>query len=187
MGPGFKGTGFMERWREYNVGSLFNMIRDTMPRDRPGALSDSEYLDIIARILQFNSFPAGMEELTVEGVKKIQIEGKDGPKPVPNGSIVQLVGCLTQDDTKAWIVTKGSEPARTERYRGSTDEELAEAKVKPLGDHTFQLLSIDSLAGFTPDEHKGHKLQVKGTLSGLPDRQRIDLSSMEMMAEGCGE
>jgi S-disulfanyl-L-cysteine oxidoreductase SoxD len=185
MGAAFQGNAFMERWRESNVGSLFTIIRDTMPRDSPGFLDDRTYLDIVARMLQVNSFPPGMEELTVEGIRKIQIEGKDGPKPVPNGAIVQLVGCLTQDDTSAWIITKGSEPARTDRIQGSTDEELEQAKAKPTGDYTFQLLDINALAGFEPDSHKGHKIQAKGYLRRLPDRQRIDLTSMEMIAAEC--
>jgi hypothetical protein len=184
MGPAFQGTPFMERWREFNVGALFNLIRDTMPRDNPGALEDRTYLDIIARMLQVNGFPAGMEPLTVEGVRKIQIEGKDGPKPVPNGVIVQLVGCLSQDGQN-WIITKASEPARTERIQGSTDEELQQAKVKALGDQTFQTLDINSLAGFEPEAHKGHKIQIKGYIRRLPDRQRIDLTSVEMIAPAC--
>jgi S-disulfanyl-L-cysteine oxidoreductase SoxD len=185
VGPGFRGTAFMERWREYNAGALFNIIRDTMPRDRPGALTDGAYLDIVARLFQVNSFPPGMQELKVEDLKKIQIEGKEGPKPVPDKSLVQLVGCLTQDDKNAWLITKGSEPARTERLRGSTAEELEQAKVKKLGEHTFQLLYLDSLSGFTPDSHKGHKMQVKGNIVRFPDRQRIDLTSMEMISENC--
>ena len=58
-------------------------------------------------MFQVNGFPAGMEQLSVEGIRKIQIEGKDGPKPVPNGAIVQLVGCLTQDDNNNWIIYEG--------------------------------------------------------------------------------
>ena len=185
MGPAFQGTPFMERWREFNVGSIFNLIHDTMPRDNPGGLDDRTYLDIIARMLQVNGFPAGTEQLTVEGIRKIQIEGKDGPKPVPTGAIVQLVGCLAQDDKNNWIISKGSEPARTERNQGSTDEELQQAKVKPLGDQTFQTLQINSLSGFEPEMHKGHKIQAKGYLRRLPDRQRIDLTSMEMISPEC--
>jgi len=185
MGPAFQGTPFMERWREFNVGSIFNLIHDTMPRDNPGGLDDRTYLDIIARMLQVNGFPAGTEQLTAEGIRKIQIEGKDGPKPVPTGAIVQLVGCLAQDDKNNWIISKGSEPARTERNQGSTDEELQQAKVKPLGDQTFQTLQINSLSGFEPEAHKGHKIQAKGYLRRLPDRQRIDLTSMEMISPEC--
>jgi mono/diheme cytochrome c family protein len=185
MGPAFQGTPFMERWREFNVGALFNLIHDTMPRDNPGSLDDRAYLDIVARMLQVNGFPVGTDQLTVEGIRKIQIEGKDGPKPVPNGAIVQLVGCLAQDDKNNWIISKGSEPARTERNQGSTDEELQQAKIKPLGDQTFQTLEINSLSGFEPDAHMGHKIQAKGYLRRLPDRQRIDLTSMEMISPEC--
>ena len=185
-GAGFTGTAFMERWREYNLGSLFGLIRDTMPRDTPARLSDRTYLDIVARILAVNSFPAGDEELAVETLGGIQIEGEDGPQPIPSGSLAQLIGCLTEDEGGTWILTSASEPARTDRARGSTDEELARAQIQPLGTHTFQLQGFSSIrGGFTPDDHRGEKLQVKGYSIRLPDIQRIDLLSMETIAPAC--
>ena len=57
--------------------------------------------------------------------------------------------------------------------------------MKPLGDQTFQTLEINSLSGFEPEMHKGHKIQAKGYLRRLPDRQRIDLTSMEMISPEC--
>src|SRR4051812_44507908 len=121
--PAFQGNAFMERWRELNVGSIFNLIKDTMPRDNPGSLDEQTYLDIVSRFLQVNGFPAGMTPLTAGSAKTIQIEGKDGPKPPPNASIVHLVGCLAQDDKNNWIITKASEPVRSDRTQGFTPEE----------------------------------------------------------------
>src|SRR5437588_9812915 len=62
MGPAFQGMAFMERWREFNVGSLFNLIRDTMPRDNPGSLDDRTYLEIVARRLPVNGFLARFQQ-----------------------------------------------------------------------------------------------------------------------------
>ena len=93
---------------------------------------------------------------------------------------------MSQDDKEAFIITQGSEPARTERQQGSTEEELEQAKAKAFGDHTFQLLDVNSMAGFEPEAHKGHKVQAKGYLRRFPDRERIDLTSMEMIAAECG-
>ena len=80
-GPEFTGTAFMERWREYNLGSLFGLIRDTMPRDTPAQLPDRTYLDIVARILAANSFPAGDRELEVEDLREFRSREKTGPGP----------------------------------------------------------------------------------------------------------
>ncbi len=43
---------------------LFESIVATMPADRPGALMDSEYEDIMAHILSLLEFPAGEERLS---------------------------------------------------------------------------------------------------------------------------
>ena len=186
-GAGFTGASFMERWREYNLGSLFGLIRDTMPEGAPARLDDRTYLDIVARILAVNSFPAGDEELSVETLGGIQIEGEDGPQPIPSGSLAQLIGCLETDDGGNWVLTNASEPARTERARGSTAEELEQAQAKALGPETFQLQGFESLrGGYTPDEHRGEKLQVKGYAVQLPESRRIDLLSMETLAATCG-
>jgi hypothetical protein len=47
-----------------------------MPPGGAGSLSDREYLDVVAYILQFNKYPAGAQELTPEKslLEKIVIE-----------------------------------------------------------------------------------------------------------------
>src|SRR5438094_1802645 len=85
-GVRLSGPEFMERWREFDVGSLYDFISKSMPRrregspNRPGSLSEKTYTDIITQILRSNHFPAGAVELTAAGMKDYQIEGKDGPK-----------------------------------------------------------------------------------------------------------
>ena len=49
----------MERWREDSLHSLFTTMSTLMPRNDPGILSDGEYLDILAYVLQSNGFPTG--------------------------------------------------------------------------------------------------------------------------------
>src|SRR5215510_49499 len=63
-----KGDDFMERWRELNVRNLYDFISKSMPRqrrgstNRPGSLSESAYVDIMAHIFRANSFPSGTQE-----------------------------------------------------------------------------------------------------------------------------
>ena len=182
----FTGPAFMERWREYNLRSLFGTIRDTMPRDEPASLSDAEYLDIVARLLEVNAFPAGDQELNIDTIASIQIEGQGGPQALPSGSLAQVVGCLTEGDGGAWMLTNAAEPARTDRARGSTEEELAAAEAKPLGAHSFQVSGFSSIrGGFSPETFRDQKMQVKGYVFWLPESQRLDPLSMEMIAATC--
>ena len=47
--------------------NLYGFVRESMPRDEPGALADRVYADLIAYILQQNGFPAGADDLPTEG------------------------------------------------------------------------------------------------------------------------
>src|SRR5262249_29483782 len=111
---GFRGTGFMNRWREDKLSSLYNFISKNMPVGNPGVASASEYIDIVAWILSTNEFPSGGQELTANAATSIQVIGKNGPAPVPDGALVDVVGCLIQDEaSKGWSLAQASDPVRT--------------------------------------------------------------------------
>jgi mono/diheme cytochrome c family protein len=57
------GFGFQLKWQDASLGELFGRIR-SMPLGRPGSLPTPEYVDILAYILQKNTYPAGANELT---------------------------------------------------------------------------------------------------------------------------
>ena len=192
-GVRLSGPEFMERWREFDVGSLFDFISKSMPRQRngspnhPGSLSEQMYTDIITHILRSNHFPAGTKELTAAAMVSYQIEGQDGPKPLPNGALVQLVGCLNPArQAGSWRLTRASEPARTSTSKASTDPELKAAETKSLGGLEFRLTNVDILGdAFNPKEHVGQKIQAKGYLTRQPGNERIDITSLEVAAERC--
>ena len=48
------------------VGSLFERIKVSMPEDGPGRLSDEEYTDVVAFLLDASSYPAGEAELPAD-------------------------------------------------------------------------------------------------------------------------
>ncbi len=58
----FTGT-FLESWAGASVGALFELIRTTMPQDRPSGLSRQQYADVMAYIFGLNGLPTGEEEL----------------------------------------------------------------------------------------------------------------------------
>ena len=175
------GDRFMQDWREDNLNTLFTRIRALMPFDDPATLSDDAYLDSVAYILQFNSFPAGSRELTVDGLADIQIEGREGPGPVPSFALVQVIGCLTQGPDNEWILTRSTEAVRTRDPSGSNADELKAFEAQPPGTQTFTLMSVYP----SPDAHNGHKVEAKGFLIRLPEENRINVSSLEMVAPGC--
>ena len=58
------GDEFTTNWSEGSLLRLFDRIRITMPADKAGTLSRQQVADILAFILQSNTFPAGKEELS---------------------------------------------------------------------------------------------------------------------------
>jgi len=57
--PALIGPEFRFLWSDKPVGALFEIMRARMPPGQAGTLSDQEYADILAAILQGNGFPAG--------------------------------------------------------------------------------------------------------------------------------
>ena len=52
------------------------LVRETMPQDNPGGLSDEDYADVLAYMLEANDFPPCDCELTVDSVEDIVIEAE---------------------------------------------------------------------------------------------------------------
>lgn len=57
------GFAFQLKWQDASLAELFGRMR-SMPLGRPGWLTNQEYLDILAYVLQKNTYPEGSEELT---------------------------------------------------------------------------------------------------------------------------
>ena len=76
--PGLVGMGFMFLWEGKTLGEFFEKIRSDMPTDRPGQLTQQNYLDVLAYILLQNNFPSRTEELSSNKdiLKEITISSK---------------------------------------------------------------------------------------------------------------
>lgn len=74
MGPGLAGAAFLGGWEGASLAELMTLVRLTMPQDNPGGLSEEEYLDVVAYMLQANEFPSGEDDLTIEAIEDIVIE-----------------------------------------------------------------------------------------------------------------
>jgi mono/diheme cytochrome c family protein len=56
--PPLVGQIFMIGWRGESVGALLDYLRTTMPTGMAGSLTDQEYADVLALMLQANGVPA---------------------------------------------------------------------------------------------------------------------------------
>jgi cytochrome c5 len=177
-----KGDIFMERRREDSLEPLFLDMKATMPRGNPGGLPDQTYLDIISFMLQNNNMPSGASELKPDFLDKIDVIGKDGPQPVPNFATVLSVGCLVQSGENRWTLTNASEPVRTRDSFKKMEKELQASQTRSLGQQTYRLADAED---FQAPSHIGKKVQVKGVLVRADAGNRINVNSIEPIAESC--
>jgi cytochrome c5 len=179
-----KGAFFMDRWREFKLEVLFNTIVETMPRSAPRSLGDDVYLDILAFILQANEVPAGNQTLNLDITKTTLLVGKDGPKPLPTSTPVDVTGCLVMAAGNTWLLVRASERARTINQWELTPEDTSEARARPLGDQRFRLQDFQNATGFSPSL-VNNRIEVKGLLVRQPGNERINVSAVQLLAPGC--
>jgi S-disulfanyl-L-cysteine oxidoreductase SoxD len=177
------GTKFMDEWREDSLQGLFTTLRISMPRNAPQSLTDDEYLDVVAYLLQVNSFPAApTEELMLDALDRIRVVGKEGPNAAPNFSLVTVVGCLTQVSADSWMLKNASEPVRTHNPRESGPAELADIEAQPPGQHDFGLLDSRN---FPAQTITGHWMEAKGLLMRAPGNDRLNLTWLRKISDSC--
>jgi mono/diheme cytochrome c family protein len=184
---GLTGARFVEAWREDTLFSLFDHMATRMPREPLTTLPTPVYLDILAFILQFNGYPAGKQELTVEQLKAVRFVDKVGPQPLPNLALVRVVGCLTPGEKASWTLSAATEPVRDNAGLATTPDELRASADAPPGTESFELHNLDFLPpGVMPEAYSRHKVQVKGALVRRQGGQRINVTSLESVAPSCG-
>jgi mono/diheme cytochrome c family protein len=179
------GERFLDHWMEDSLDSLLNRIK-SMPKR--GDLDDSSYADVLGFLLDANGFPAGNRELKAAATPSIRMQGKNGPAPVPNFALVDVVACFARGPRDAWMLTRGSEPVRTRNPLRPTRGETEAARRKPLGNQTFQLLDVEYFsAGFEPKAHAGQRVNAKGFLIRAEGEVRINVTWIESLAADCGD
>lgn len=72
----FTGSSFIDSWEGQTVFAFFDLIKSTMPYDRPGSLKNRNYTDILAYLLSLNGYPAGSTDMptNTKGLKQIRID-----------------------------------------------------------------------------------------------------------------
>jgi mono/diheme cytochrome c family protein len=181
--PQLAGAKWLENWREDNLESLFLKIRNTMPRRRTVSLTDQEALDVMTYILQRNDFPEG-PALQRDSLAQIQIQRKDGPRPLPNYAQVEIVGCMTKEGTN-WALTRVDKLRRLRGAGAPDPDTVNRAASSVLGSGTFPLDNLIILGGFDPAPHEGHKMLARGALIRRANAERISVASLDMVGEKC--
>ncbi|HEY3743881.1 MAG TPA: cytochrome c [Bryobacteraceae bacterium] len=76
MAPPLAGGDFLTNWDGLTAADLLDRMRNTMPLNKPKSLSRQTNADILAYIFNSNRFPAGNDELPIDGemLKQIRIQ-----------------------------------------------------------------------------------------------------------------
>lgn len=64
--PAIARASFLRKWTGANVAALFIYVRQTMPPDAPGTLTDQQAVDAIAHMFAVSGMPAGSSDLTFD-------------------------------------------------------------------------------------------------------------------------
>jgi hypothetical protein len=188
--PALKGDSFMERWHDYSVKPLFNMIKTEMPPLRfrtpdTKPLPDETYIDIITYIFKSNGFPPGGTELTVAAIDQVQILGKGGVQPPPQFALVLSVGCMTYKPV-SWMLSYASSPVRATMPDVAVRDEIEAAKSTMLGFREYRLADFGYLGrDFNPEALEDHRILVKGYIIRQPQFERISVTSVTDIAAQC--
>ena len=176
-----RGEAFMRDWSGSDLGGLVTRMKTSMPPGAPGSLSDADYLDIAAYMLRVNDFPAGRDELTSATVPAIRVEDRGGPGPVPNFTLVRVVGCLSAGPGSDWTVVNAGAPVRTRNPAASTGDERTEAEATAKGGETLRLQNVYP----RPEAYTGHRVEAKGFLIRDPAGDRINATAVQTLAPRC--
>jgi len=177
------GTRFVQDFGESKVSALFNKMKRDMPSGKPGALTDQEYLDAASFVLQRNHFPPGAAELTADTVGDFWIPGAGGAEGLQNYTFVTAVGCLHQDPTRSWLLTKAQALKKTEKTDVPGDGAPV-PEVVPDGPAEFTFRLLDAIS-YNPDPQNGHTVRVTGYMVRLGAEIRVNVQSLQAIGGPC--
>ena len=176
-----KGSEFIERWRDAPLSFLHDFVRTKMPGDKPGTLSEADYVNLVAYLLQANGYAAGNSDLSAARMKSIQLVGPEGPKPLPANALVSALGCLSGGGDE-WTLTSATAPLRVRVGDETTPEELGASRAASLGSGTYTLANAED---FPVAKLKGRKVQAKGVLTKVSMPFRLSVQSLESVGDEC--
>ncbi len=135
----------------------------------------------------------------------IRAQQRESDLSKPKVPVVSVVGCASHMADGTWMLVKATDGIES-RVLFMSAKEIDEAKKRPLGNNQYKLLgTVDFLtkedllsdprrAEFTRPEvanasgqlQNGRKLLVKGLLITAPNEKRLNLVSVQQLADTCG-
>jgi hypothetical protein len=103
-----------------------------------------------------------------------------GPNAIP---IMESIGCLGDGPNNTWTLSSATEPAKSTPGFSKT-EDVKAAEGKPLGSQQLRLVGALEMH---PEEHKGHKVLVKGLLIKDAAGQRLNITSLTTVSPTCAK
>jgi mono/diheme cytochrome c family protein len=177
-GAPLTGGRFVGDFGESKVSALFNKIKRDMPGGgRAGSLTDPQYLDVTAFLLQQNKFPAGAAELTVALAGEVWIPGAGGAEGLADYTYVSGTGCLQRDPSGSWLLTRAQELKKTDP--GAAPVMAAAA---PPGEYSFRLLNAYNHGA---EPHNGRTMRVSGYLVRLGAEIRVNVQAFQPIGASC--
>ena len=71
--PALAGAAFVKKWSQNTLDDLYFVISQQMPQNSPGSLSDQQYTDATAYILQQNGVETSGQALTTDNLKGVSL------------------------------------------------------------------------------------------------------------------
>ena len=68
------GPTFTKSWAGKKLSELFGFLRERMPKNEPGSLTEQEYVDVMSYMLRMNGMPTGIDELPADSVALMRIK-----------------------------------------------------------------------------------------------------------------
>lgn len=123
-GPALVGPRFQQNWSANTVADLHYIISTAMPLTAPGSLSDEQYLDVVAYILQENGFAPTDTAISASNMKAATLAQAPAQESMHNA--VSAPPPPSQEAASTEPTTK-SKSARTLNLTGPTQQELDKA------------------------------------------------------------
>lgn len=184
-GPALTGDGFWQRWDNDSFDKLFTKVRDTMPQAEIDSITDDKKIDILTFVLSKNGAKAGTSELKVdlpelEAITIVRPGGSTGG--VANFNLVQVVGCLNGGAGGGWTLSRASTPVVT-KEEVSDAAALAKAAAAPLGDQSFELVSV--VPSLRAGEQAGNKVEARGLLYKSSSENLLNVTGLTSLGSRC--
>ena len=120
--PVLAGERFTKSFADSTLLAVFTTIQTTMPREAPGSLTEKEYVDVVAHLLEAE-WLSGRHDRAGSGRSRGHQGSGQGRRL--EFRLVHVVGCLSQAG-RVWTLAQATDPVRTRAPEAADDAEAAQ-------------------------------------------------------------